>query len=320
MNRATLDRLLSLGEGQDIEFKARPEARVIGPQVCAFINSWGGYVVVGVADSGEVSGVPIGSDLAQLEQGIASGLAPRAMVTFEEHDLDGKTVWVIEVPRGQDVPYDFRDEVYVREGASTRRAAVSTLRDMVMRRQIEPERWERRLSVADPDEDLDPDEVAAAMRDDIQRAGPLAEGTRGPVEVLERLGLVSHGRLTNAGDVLFARHPATRHPQVRVQAVCYTGDKTDDAYRDLKMLEGPLVPVLSQTYAFIQRNTASRIQLVIRSMDDTPLCQIGRQRAQRAAARGQVVSIHARPIGRAMLRMLAPAIRCPRNRGRVRRQ
>ncbi len=127
-----------------------------------------------------------------------------------------------------------------------------------MRRQIEPERWERRFSIADPDEDLDPDEVVAAMRDDIERAGPLAEGTRGPVEVLERLGLVSHGRLTNAGDVLFARHPATRHPQVRVQAVCYTGDKTDDAYRDLKTFEGPLVPVMRQVFAFIERNTASR--------------------------------------------------------------
>jgi ATP-dependent DNA helicase RecG len=128
---------------------------------------------------------------------------------------------------------------------------------MVLRRQIEPERWERRLSQAELDRDLDPDEVAAAMGEDIQRAGSLVVGSRGPVEVLERLGLVSHGRLTNGGDVLFARHPAARHPQARVRAVCFPGDKTDAAYRDLKMLEGPLVRVLDQAFAFIQHNTAS---------------------------------------------------------------
>ena len=79
-----------------------------------------------------------------------------------------------------------------------------------------------------------------------------------PLKVLMQMGLVKYGRLTNGGDVLFASHPATRHPQVRVRAVCYTSDKTDDTYRDFKTFEGPLLQVLEQTYTFIQRNTPSR--------------------------------------------------------------
>lgn len=260
MNRETLQRLLSLGESQSLECKTGVNPAAIGKAVCAFLNSGGGYLVIGVADKGHVIGVPAGQDIKQLERTIMADLAPGALVSFEEQPLDGKPIWVIEVPSGQDIPYSFKNEIFVREGERASRADVETIKDMVMRRQVEPERWERRFSDANLERDLEPEEIGNTARQAAatHRAGSLFDESRRPIEALERLGMVKYGRLTNGGDVLFAVNPALRHPQVRVRAACYTSDKSDETYRDHKNFEGPLVQVLEQTFAFIQRNTASR--------------------------------------------------------------
>ena len=257
MKREALQRLLSLGENQSLEYKAGVNPAAIGKVVCAFLNSGGGYLVIGIADKGNVVGVPAGQDIKQLEQAIIAGLAPGALVSFEEQMLEGVPVCIVEVPAGQDFPYSFRNEIFIRDGGQTVRADVETIKDMVMRRQVAPERWERRFSEASPERDLDREEITATVRQAAaaQRGGLQANS---PLNALERLGLLKYGRLTNGGDVLFATHPAVRHPQVRVRAVCYTSDKSDDTYRDHKNIEGPLVQMLEQTFAFIQRNTPSR--------------------------------------------------------------
>jgi len=58
-------------------------------------------------------------------------------------------------PFGQDIPFSFRNEIFIREGARSRRTDVETIKDMVMRRQVEPERWKRRFSDANLERDLD---------------------------------------------------------------------------------------------------------------------------------------------------------------------
>jgi ATP-dependent DNA helicase RecG len=72
------------------------------------------------------------------------------------------------------------------------------------------------------------------------------------------LSVAKHGRLTNGGDVLFARNPAARFPQTRVRAMRYNSDKAGDTYRDMKSFEGPLQEVFEDAYGFVIRNTPTR--------------------------------------------------------------
>ena len=256
MNRDELVRLLALGEGRSLEFKTRVEPRACGEVVCAFLNSGGGFLILGVADRGEVVGVPGSQRIERLESALTEGIVPKALVSVEEHVLEDNRVWVVEVPAGHDFPYGFRDVIWVREADKIRRADIDTIRDLVLRRQIEPERWERRFSDADPGSDLDLPEIRSSLlRPHASPLGPLHPGVADPLDALGRLGLSKHGRLTNGGDVLFASRPSARHPQVRLQAVRYTGRSTDATYRDLQTFEGPLSRVLEQAFAFVQGNT-----------------------------------------------------------------
>ena len=122
----------------------------------------------GVDDKGTIVGSGIGyGDVDALQADLTGHISPSAFISFEIHEISGKTLLAIEVPSGKDVPYSFMDDIYVREGEHLRKADVQVIRDMVLRRQSEPERWERRFSDARLDGDLDESQlssVAEAIR------------------------------------------------------------------------------------------------------------------------------------------------------------
>ncbi len=156
---------------------------------------------------------------------------------------------------GKDLPYAFQDVIYLRVGQSTQKADIDTIRDMVLRRQVEPERWERRFSSAEIERDIDLDEIRSAVANIQKNRRAFFKDAENPYSILEDLSVAKYGRLTNGGDVLFGLNPAKRLPQVRVRAAYFASDKADDTFIDMKSFEGPLVPVLEQAYDFIIRNT-----------------------------------------------------------------
>jgi len=279
------------GEGQNIEFKKSCQSinaiDAIGQAVSGFLNTTGGYIVCGVDDDGKVVGVEdSGFRKENTEKVLLKEISPKALISVDIAEIEGKKVLLVEVPAGLDVPYSFRDVYYLRKNDTTVKADNETVRDMVLRKQVEPERWERRFSSADIHQDLDLKEIDNTFRDlslsgkqaDIGVSGKTddlsgSEGTDGAVKesfgiygysrlnlvtgILKNLSLFSYGRLTNAGDVLFTKNPAVRYPQIRLRAACYFSDKSGDSYRDIESFEGPLVSVLEETFRFVMRNTAT---------------------------------------------------------------
>jgi ATP-dependent DNA helicase RecG len=145
--------------------------------------------------------------------------------------------------------------IYLREGDLTRAATPEEIRDIILRRGIEPERWERRFSMADLETDLAPEEIRAAVdyADRVKRA--FFRNPANLVMVLEDFSAAKYGRLTNGGDVLFTRNPAARLPQTRIRAMSYNTDKAGEKFSDLKSFEGPLHAIFEEAYSFIVRNT-----------------------------------------------------------------
>ena len=259
MTSAEIQKLLSLGEGQRVEFKTHAtHLESLGRVICGFLNTTGGYLICGVDERGTVPGVTLTPEgLAALERGLHESISPKALVSLQIETLNDRSVLVIEVPSGQDVPYAFQDTIYIRAGEQTTKADAATIRDIVMRRQVEPERWERRFAFAELESDIALDEVRAAVADAQKVRRAFFRDATQPLMVLEDFSAAKYGRLTNGGDVLFARNPAARLPQTRVRAMRYNSDKAGDKFSDMKSFEGPLKTVFEEAYSFIVRNTPS---------------------------------------------------------------
>ncbi|MCK5851631.1 putative DNA binding domain-containing protein [bacterium] len=256
MKKNDIARKLYLGENQTIEFKTFCRAKSVGPVVCSFLNSNGGYLICGVDDKGQLIGLAnTETILHKIEKNLFENISPKALISVEKHDLNEKTVIVIEVPAGKDIPYAYNNNIYIRETNQTLKADVETIRDMVMRRQIEPERWERRFSIADLDIDLSEEEIKLAVKDAIKVGKITFRDSNNLIKVLEDFSSIKYGEVTNAGDVLFGINTALRYPQVRIRAAAFPTDKADDTFRDIKSFEGPLVSVLHKLENFIVQNT-----------------------------------------------------------------
>jgi len=145
---AELRGLRDAGESDTVEFKLWVSAvRGDGKRgelvrsACAFVNTQGGTIYIGVDQHGDVVGTGrsirkdyrnASPDIETLRDRYTSGLrrilteaiAPTLVPEFEWLDVAGLHVLAIRVPRGPDRPYELVEDgtSYVRRGATNRRA------------------------------------------------------------------------------------------------------------------------------------------------------------------------------------------------------
>ncbi|MCH5193414.1 MAG: putative DNA binding domain-containing protein [Oscillospiraceae bacterium] len=102
--------LISQGEGVAIEFKkCRNEvAAEVYPTVCAFSNRFGGHILMGVSDNGEIIGVDPNcvQDMRRNFSNMLNNpqkISPTLYLSAEEVEIDGKIVLYVYVPRSSQV-------------------------------------------------------------------------------------------------------------------------------------------------------------------------------------------------------------------------
>ena len=97
--------LIAQGESLTVEFKtcAKRLNRDVYETVCAFLNRHGGTLLLGVTDTGDVSGVDP-DYVAQIKKDFITAinnpqkLSPPSYLSVEDFALNGKTVLRIYVP------------------------------------------------------------------------------------------------------------------------------------------------------------------------------------------------------------------------------
>lgn len=167
----SLERLLedvAAGEGQTIEYKAwippsgdKSKWRELLDTVVGFANASGGRLYIGVNDRGEIVGVdgPLKREYGEkhrdntmaqredymwaLQQFIAKGIQPSLTPVLEWFEPAGKQVLCIAVEREQDAAYYVveTNEIFVRRGATIRRALPHELEQMFASQQGQRRRF-----------------------------------------------------------------------------------------------------------------------------------------------------------------------------------
>jgi ATP-dependent DNA helicase RecG len=254
-NRFT-DQLLSEGESRQLEFKASVEPiDAIAKTVCAFLNTNGGVVIVGVDGDGTPNGLADQTQCKALDDFLHRTITPKVLFDVSIDETTGGNVITVSVPAGTDRPYVFEGAVYIRKGSATQAADASALRELVETSSQSPKRWERRPSSGLTIEDVDRELVAETVRRAQDGRGVQFENAKDSTSVLAQLSLLQTGQLTNAADVLFGKKVAQRHPQTRLRAVCYATDRADD-FLDEQLYEGPAFRLLEDAMAFLKRHLA----------------------------------------------------------------
>lgn len=111
------------GESYNVDFKVAVPQKVrdITEEVCSFANAAGGVVLVGIDDHGVIKGASIDNSKRSAIQDSIGEISPALHCEMYPIEVEGKEVWVIEVPAGRQIPYFFGGSVFVREGANSQK-------------------------------------------------------------------------------------------------------------------------------------------------------------------------------------------------------
>jgi ATP-dependent DNA helicase RecG len=228
--------LLESGEGYNVDFKRSVPSKVkeISDEVAGFANAAGGYVIIGVDNDNRIVGTEIDNNKRSAIQDTIGEISPTLRCDFYSVNVEGKKVWVIDVPSGKDKPYITGGVIYVREGANCQklRSAEEIRAFFAECAKIYydaiPCRW------FDIDKDIEPDNFHTFM-------GMANLSDTLPVRRLfENLDLLTEGYVPkNAAALFFGREPERKFPHAVIRCLRFKGlDKVHII--DDKTFGGPL--------------------------------------------------------------------------------
>ena len=138
LSESDLRRLIAGGEGRGLEFKrGLPRDEKVARTLCAFANTRGGLLLVGVNDNRSLHGVPRPREVMARIRDVGSELLAPALVVATTSVRCGDVVVVVaRVVASPRRPHAVRDdagdeEIVVRVGASNRRATGAALQALL---------------------------------------------------------------------------------------------------------------------------------------------------------------------------------------------
>jgi len=241
---------------------SRSDLEAFGATICALLNSGGGQILVGVGEDGRVEDGVAADEIETMLHPLSGGddgealITPSAVWDLTNEPSKYGSLALVDVPAGVDLPYVFRDTIYVRVGARTKEATGAQIREMIERRFLQGARWERQPILEVSLKDLDEDPIAQTVQAATDRRGWRFRDRDDLAMVLEDLNLIQDGRLTHAAVVLFAKEAEHILPQAQVRLTAFTTDETGAALAEDKLSRGHLFAHLEQYDAFLERRVA----------------------------------------------------------------
>lgn len=259
--RLLLERLRAHGNDfEDVEVKrgsgGLPD---VGRTLSAFGNMPnGGLVVIGLDEEQDFAPVGV-SDAAAIEQGIAStarnGVVPPVHVSFEEAEVDGRTLVMATVaglPSHQR-PCRFQGEAWLRQSDGDYRMSELEIQQLLALR--ERPRYDAAPVEAASRADLDAGLTAAFISNVRTSSRRLAN--QPDDEVLRRVGVLAPDGVhpTVAGLYALGAYPQQFLPSLSITAAVQLDPRSGQRTRDLVHVDGPLPELLDGAVEWVRRNT-----------------------------------------------------------------
>ncbi len=229
-----VDRLIQGGETKRMEFKESLKLKTeIGRSISSFSNAEGGTIIVGVTDSGKVTGVQLGQNtLERLANQIKQHTDPQIYPRMHSEEIEGKTIVVIEVDESPEKPVFYRNNAYKRVGKSSHKLSSSEIRKLA-KNSGEKVHWDEQICEEASLEDIDWTFVEETFI-------PLYEETTerktvgNPEDILKSLGCIKDSKVTNGGILLFGNDPQHFFKNSYIALARYSGEKVGTKRLDYK--------------------------------------------------------------------------------------
>ncbi len=274
--RTELSEIISNGENSGVEFK-RDDLRSedLAKELVAFSNFHGGMVILGVEDTGTITGLTRDNLEEWVMNVCRDKIRPAITPYFERVSAygDGKDIAIVRVDPGFDVHtlwHKSTNRFLIRVGTQSREATKEEISRLFQQRGTL--RAEKRPVSGATLSDLDLRRLRNYFVDIRQQGVPADDDTEAWQSLLVNTEIMTDRSVTVGGLLMFGNVPNRFLPHAGIDAVAYPGQEKDYDARERATLRGPMLPLLSdthgiiesglveQTQEFVQRNTRGMVE------------------------------------------------------------
>ncbi len=251
MNEFELRERIAKGEGFHLDFKEEMEDNnEFSKSVVSFANTDGGQIIIGVSDGGVIKGITNVDQLMLKIDDIAfNRCEPPITVVQETLVVEGKTVVIVNVPKGAQRPYRTKNgQYYIRSANRCRQASREEL--MRMFQSSESIFYDETVVARSQYVDVDADGFNAFLQKYVDY------GTHGDEDLfllLKNFHLVSEDKKpTVAGLLFFGKNPQNYLSASRIICAFIRGNDIAIPPSDKKELTGKLPDMLEDVHKFLK--------------------------------------------------------------------
>ena len=270
MTQEHLHDLIAQGEGPALEFKRSP-GKKIGRELCAFANSGGGTILIGISDRGRIVGVDNRNRARSRIQSVARSADPPIRISIDKVG----DILRVTVPAQSHQPYSFRGRFFRRDGSTSQWMSRAEIEDLfyaagrlhfdrtpcpafTIERHLDDEAWARFTRRAKIPQSMD--RIAAILN----------------------LGLIdARQRMTHAGAWLMARDIRTVTTSAHVSCALFLG-RSKSRILDRRDFHRDIPSMIDDSAAWILSKI--NVGLVIRGMRREELPELPEEALREALA------------------------------------
>lgn len=256
MDTIELLEIIKKGEDSQTQFKEHFESiDSLAAEICAFSNSNGGTIIVGVSDDGEITGLD-NKEIRKLNEWVSSTCSqkidPQVNVTTQNIIYLDKIVMIINVPMGHNKFYMANGkDIWVKVGADKRRAKREEIQRLL---QSSGHLYADEMPVENTNlSDINMDLFRYFYE---RRTHEKFEDMNIPLEkLLSNLKLMVDGKLSLTGLLVFGKRPEEKRPQFVIKAVLFPGNSPDvSKYKDSRDISGNISKIFDAGRSFLINN------------------------------------------------------------------
>lgn len=242
-------------EGNQLEFVESFNYKRIAETVCAFLNTQGGRIIVGVNPQKEpVFKKEILLEFNELRRYIYNAVTPESLIGIRKEEFKNHPLVLIEVIEGTTKPYSVNYQSFIRAGSETRTADDNEMSNLIRARRKEEYSWENSPSLEATFNDLDKEEISRAIELSNNIGRTTRFKTNDPLTFLTHFQLFRNSQLTNAAIVLFGKEPTYFLPQCRARIIHFGESKSTNEYADTLIVEENLFKSFQRIQDYFKKN------------------------------------------------------------------
>jgi len=258
MNNQEIKEILKKGENSAVEFKeANVKPDVIANEITAFTNTYGGLLFLGVDDLGKITGIKDKFNYEEWIMNIArNNIIPATNILYSEHYFDKKKIAIINIPKGNDRPYQTQKGKYlVRIGSTNRQASQNEL--MRLFQQAGFFHYDLNAVEKTSLKDIDFAKIDNYFnRYDIDF---VSETENEKIKLLQNTDILTpQNNLTVAGLLIFGINPQRYLHNASVSFAHFQGNEISDKLIDKQIITGDLPNQINRSLAIIKNNILNK--------------------------------------------------------------